>query len=263
MTEADLSQPAERIPNLAPRWHWMAWITRVGSLVIRSPEEAQACTAVLPLAWRTPASAYPPSVAALDPYAVTNDHLVSLLKDRRVLPPGNPTDPARKVFRSETGEITIDAPNNVLVLDTPRTAGGFAPVGRTIETERRAVRITVQGVDATVWVSALDSLPITESRHLLVTHLTDLQNTGIRYAEAARQTLLDWGSLPHLVRAGQAGVGLQVASPDRLKVWALATSGRRMAEVPARVKDGRLEFTADVAGDASGGARMLYEIAEK
>ena len=33
MTEADLAQPAARIPTLAPRWHWLAWVTRVGTQV--------------------------------------------------------------------------------------------------------------------------------------------------------------------------------------------------------------------------------------
>ena len=75
------------------------------------------------------------------------------------------------------------------------------------------VQISVQDTDATVWVSSLDDQPITQSRRLLVTHLTDLQNTEIRYAERARQTLLDWGELPHLVRAGKAEVRLQLRHP--------------------------------------------------
>ena len=71
----------------------------------------------------------------------------------------------------------------------------------------------VQDVPATIWVSALDEQPMVDSRRLLVTHLTDLQNTEIQYAERARQTLLDWGKLPHLVRAGRAEVRLQLADP--------------------------------------------------
>jgi len=43
------------------------------------------------------------------------------------------------------------------VLDTPRTAGGYAPAGQTIETIKGGVRIAMLGSDATVWVSALDT----------------------------------------------------------------------------------------------------------
>ena len=119
------------------------------------------------------------------------------------------------------------------------------------------------GCDATLWVSALDKNPIRRSNRLLVTHLTDLQNTEIQYAETARQTLLDWGRMPHLVRAGEAEVSLTLNSPRKFHVWALSPGGRRLAEVPARVEAGSLVFTASVAGDAAAGARMLYEIGKE
>jgi hypothetical protein len=174
--------------------------------------------------------------------------------------PGNPTNPARKLYQSETGEITIDAPGDLLVLDTPRTAGGCARAGQTLETSRGGVRVTLEGSDATVWVSALDGQPIRSSRRLLVTHLTDLQNSGIQYAEAARQTLLDWGQMPHLVRAGKAAIALRLQTPQAYRVWVLAPSGKRLAEAPAQVEGDTLRFTADVAGDPSAGARLLYEV---
>ena len=119
----------------------------------------------------------------------------------------------------------------------------------------------VQDTDATVWVSALDEHPIATSRRLLVTHLTDLQNTEIRYAERARQTLLDWGKLPHLVRAGKAEVRVQLGDPGAYRVWALSTSGQRLAEVPSRATAEGLTFTADVAGFGDSGAVLCYEIA--
>jgi hypothetical protein len=122
------------------------------------------------------------------------------------------------------------------------------------------VGVTVQDCGATVWASCLDGQPIVTSRRLLVTHLTDLQNTEVRYAERARQTLLDWGKLPHLVRAGKAEVRLELKDPGAFKVWALATSGRRLAEVAARIEGDTLAFTADVAGCKEHGAVMSYEV---
>jgi hypothetical protein len=82
-----------------------------------------------------------------------------LLRQRGILTADNPTDPSRNVYRSETGEITIEAPQDRMTLDTPRTAGGFAPAGETIRTVH-GVHIAVQDTDATVWVSALDEQPI-------------------------------------------------------------------------------------------------------
>jgi hypothetical protein len=151
-----------------------------------------------------------------------------------------------------------------MTLDTPKTAGGYAPVGSTVATADGRLSITMQDSDATVWVSSLDGKPITESKRMLLTHLTDLQNTEIKYAEGARQTLLDWGKLPHLVHAGKATVKLRNSTAAGLKVWALSTSGKRSSEVKTTQADGVLSFTADVSEDAqNNGARMMYEIAEK
>ncbi|HOX07634.1 MAG TPA: hypothetical protein PK280_14640 [Planctomycetota bacterium] len=264
MTPEDLARPPAKVPMVAPGWSWAAWVARVGTRVVKDPAAPLADELVLPLGWATPASAYAKAKTAADagdPYKLSGDRLAGLLRERGILRDGNPTDPAKNVFQSETGELTIDGPRDTMTLDTPRTAGGFAPAGAKIVT-RSGVEVAVQDVEATVWASALDDAPIATSRRLLVTHLTDLQNTRIRYAERARQTLLDWGELPHLVRAGKAEVRLKLKEPGKFKVWALATSGKRLVEVPARVDGEHLVFTADVACARDRSAVMCYEVAE-
>ena len=52
-------------------------------------------------------------------------------------------------------------------------------------------------------------------------------------------------------------------SPASCQVWALAPSGKRLAEVSARSDAAQLRFTADVGGDKASGARMVYEVAVK
>ncbi len=264
MTDDDLSRPTGRIPTLAPRWHWLAWVTRLGTQVLPSADKPLTHAAILPLGWQTRASAYTgTSVLALDPYSVDDAGLVSALQQQKILPAEAVLNPDQRSFRSETGEVTIDGPGDRLVLDTLRTAGGYAPAGQAVDTPKGGVKISVEGNDATVWVSSLDQKPIRQSRRLLVTHLTDLQNTGIQYAEPARQTLQDWGRLPYLVRAGKAAVSVRLQTPRKYRVWALATGGKRLAEVPARVEGDALCFTTDVAGNPATGARMMYEVAQK
>jgi hypothetical protein len=263
MTQDDFSRPPAQIPSLAPSWHWAAWLTRVGTRVVDDPARVLPEDLVFPLGWATPAEKFAGKnvVQVGDPYAIQRDKLVELLRQRGILAADNPTDPGRNVYRSETGEITIEAPQDRMTLDTPRTAGGFAPAGETISAVH-GVQIAVQDTDATVWVSALDEQPIATSRRLLVTHLTDLQNTEIRYAERARQTLLDWGKLPHLVRAGKAEVRVRLNDSTAYRVWALSTSGQRLAEVPATANAGELVFTANAAGFGSSGAILTYEIVQ-
>ncbi len=213
MTTRDLTEPPQRIPSLAPSWHWAAWVTRVGTSLVQDPATPLPQDVVLPLGWVTPASAYSPAkvVDAGDPYQISSDKLVELLRSQGILTQSNPTDPAKNVFQCETGEITIDAPQDVMTLDTPRTAGGFAPSGVTIRT-KHGVEVEVQDTDATVWVSALDDQPITQSSRLLVTHLTDLQNTGIRYAERCAADAVGVGPVAAL---GASRQGRDSSASDR------------------------------------------------
>lgn len=265
MTPADLEFPPSKIPALAPRWHWAAWLTRIGTQVVAVPQAALPFSAVLPLGWKTAPSDYPAAKPAsdLNPYASDNEKILALLEGVAILKNPGIADPSRNVFTSETGEITLDGPRDVMVLDTARTAGGFAPVSGAIRTRDGGLSITISGVDATVWVSSLDDQPLGRSGRLLVTHLTDLQNADIRYAEEERRTLLDWGRLPHLVRAGKAAIEIRLKGAGKFKVWALSTSGRRTAVVKSTARGDLLSFDADVAGDPSNGARMLYEIARR
>ena len=262
MTPGDLESPKGRVPLVAPRWNWAAWVTRVGTQVLDDPAASTSLSALLPLAWNTPVAAYAKAAAvALNPYDADDEKIVELLRERGIAGDSAAPDPAKLTFRSETGQMTLDGPNDIMILDTLRTAGGYAPAGRTIQTHDNTLSVTLEGSDATIWVSSLDGRPIRQSRRLLVTHLTDLQNTKIKYAEEARQTLLDWGEIPHLVRAGKATVRIALEGAGKYKVWALSTSGRRMGGLKTAGGGGFLQFQADVSGGLSGFVRMFYEIA--
>lgn len=264
MTEPDLKEPADRIPTLAPKWHWLAWVTRVGTRVVARPDSPVEESAIVPLGWRSPASAYPAhKILDIEPYTANDEQVISALEKKKLVRSDSLPRPRDGYFRSVTGEITIDGPNNRMVLDTPRTAGGFAPAGQSFSARTGGVSANISGADSTVWVSALDGKPIHTSNRLLVTHLTDLQNTGIQYKEEARQTLLAWGRLPYLVRAGSADMSVRMESPSLYQVWALSPGGTRIGKVPARVRDEYLEFRVDVGADPEAGARMLYEIARE
>ena len=156
------------------------------------------------------------------------------------------------------GALAMDQVRGSFTLVTARTCGGFAESG---EVRSGPLTFTVSGAPATVWVSALDQSPVATSGRLLLTHLTDVQNTGVRYAERARKTLLSIGKLPHLVRVGQADVALALKAPEAYAVYALATNGRRLERLATTVEGGTLRFTASVAG--AEGARMLYEIVKE
>lgn len=157
------------------------------------------------------------------------------------------------------GEIALDCRRGIFTVDTPRSAGGYAGAGQTLDAPGCGVKVDCLDTGATVFVMSLTREPVKKSPRLLVTHLTDLQNSGARFAEETRQTLQAWGDLPHLVRNGRAEVRIALDAPGRYKVWALSPGGRRLENLPAKADGKVLTFTAGVKG--AEGARMFYEIA--
>jgi len=244
-TPEALLESAKVSGDRAPSWDRLAWLTRVGWKIGGASDAAENDLPLVFSGGEGNTLAAGTEQTSLDAFAT-----------RHWLPAGNRTDLKKNRIQSETGEVTVDAPEGILTLNTARTAGGFAPAGKRIETH--AAGIEVLDTCATVWVSSLDGEPIARSKRLLVTHLTDLQNTGTRYADASRQLLLAWGQLPHLVRAGRATVTLRLQNAERAKVYSLAVNGKRTGELQAKVADGALCVPLSVSAD--GKARMLYEI---
>ena len=189
--------------------------------------------------------------------------------------------------RSDAGAAMLPAPSasadpvaGTFLIDTPRTAGGFAENGRLVAGPLRfalAVSGEAQNTPATVWVSSLDGEPIDTSSHLLLTHLTDVQNSGIEYADPDLTTLLNWGGLPHLMRNGTARIELRLnvrgaidgvadaanggGGGPAATVYRLSPSGRRLGTVPLNFDpaSGILHFTVRTDYDPSA-ATFLYEI---
>ena len=94
---------------------------------------------------------------------------------------------------------------------------------------------------------------------MLLVHLTDLQNSGARFADRERLILEEWGGLPYLVRVGTAGITLGTEQAKRLGVWALDTSGKRVAQLGAAASERALSFVVSTRGP--GGACLYYELA--
>ena len=249
-----LTENATTARKISPDWHALAMITQVGTQFIT--EQANRFPNELLLA--IPEDL--PDAANIDPYASgAGDKIIVEMRKRGWLSPENRSNLTTGVFQSETEELTIDSPADIMLIDTPRTAGGYAPAGKKITTH--AVTINIIDTPAAVWVSSLQGTAIADSSHLLITYLTDLQNSGTKYGENARQTLLQWGSLPHLLQNGRADISLRIKNPENAQVWGLAQNGARLAEITTTIVNGELLIPLDVYNAGKG--RMLYEVVIK
>lgn len=216
----------EGMPSVNPSWTKVAWETKVQTAMEKSPADST---------W---------SIASSNAYS------------------GVGSAEARGLVADEPfggGMISVDDGKGTFVINTPRTIGGFTE-GGTIAAG--VLNAEILDTPATLWISALDGRPCESSDRMLLTHLTDIQNTNMKYAEKARRTLLSWGELPHLVQRGRAKVGLKLDNPATITVYAISTSGERLDKVASQVNKGALEFIADT-GLRAGDATLLYELARE
>lgn len=256
--EDDLRNPANGAPKCqAGEWLWAAWHAKLGTRVIDG-DGSHAESAE---------SAPSPYESLVRPSKQVRADLASL----------GATEPGG-------GAVSIDPDTGTFLIDTPRTAGGFAECGAhaagplrwelcagtatEAKNPDKSVVLPAQSgkipVPATIWVSSLDGTPIASSSRLLLTHLTDVQNSGISYADEGLTILLDWGKLPHVMRNGRAGIELRregLDSKSQIHVYRLSPSGRRIAEVPVEtdLDNGTIRFEARTDWDATA-ATFLYEI---
>lgn len=152
--------------------------------------------------------------------------------------------------------VSFDQAKGILTVNSGRTLGFLAPVGTPVTAG--GLSGTISGHRGALWVSSLDGKEVPLSRRMLVTFITDVQNSNIRYSGPDRDVLEDWGSTPHLVRVGSVQVSLVLDKPSQVKVYRLDMSGRRGAEVPVTVNGGSISFNLSISD--SSGSTLYHEI---
>lgn len=155
----------------------------------------------------------------------------------------------------QNSSVSVDVKRGAFTVDSPLTQGAFLRSG---DVSLSGLSFGVKGCFATVWMTSLDSRPLNDSKHILVSHLTESLNSGATFADETRTVMTALGHVPHLMRRGSADCRLTVAAGD-YRLYALASNGSRLSELPCRLKDGKLCFTLDVCA-VPGTATCCYEI---
>ncbi len=253
MQAEDLAAGLLEVRPLSPPWSALAWAVRMGT-VLNPRATAAPADLLLPMGDSDNAKHVLKDAA---PYAAgTGERLVQEFRTRKWFGEANPTDLTRRVIQSETGELLREPDRETFSIDTPRTAGGYAPAGSSIRTE--AVTVTLAETGAAVWVSSLDDNPVSKSRLLLVTHITDQPNSGAVHVEQARRFPAARGDSPRLVHTGQAVVRIRRDRESKADVYALSTNGRPLEAVPCRFEDDTLVLPLSIQSRT--GTRLNYEI---
>ena len=168
---------------------------------------------------------------------------------RGLLPP----EIQKGIFRSLTGEIEVNRQEHRFSVVTPNSeAFSLQAQGRG---SGRFLTVQNRKVPGLFFASSLTAEPLQKSERILLLHLTQVRNTGMRFRDDTCTLLEEYGRLPLLLRRAEAVVTLN-ASAGRL--YACSNGGKRLYEVPLkRLPDGKVSFLAD---NASGKEPVLvYE----
>ena len=231
-TFALLAEPAKIRGELArgPRFDlkdslWFGWYAKIGSFVDDKPPASADWTGRFP--------------EIVDSGDATFRDLV----ERSSLTPGG-------------GQMILDREKGVFGVVTPQTCG-FSAEGGLVSAGPLSAEISL--APAAVWVSSLDGRPVTGSKRLLLSHVTDVQDHGITFADDTRKVLLKWGWIPHVMERGRASIALSLDDGEKPVVHALRPDGSRWGQIPCRFENNVLTFDADTAHKFAS-ATFMYEI---
>jgi hypothetical protein len=154
-------------------------------------------------------------------------------------------DPKKLRASSITGELTWDAQQGLVHIDTPRSQAivGFLSSQAHILAD---VRLASANRFGAVWVTAMTGrAPISSAARLLVTAVGPARSPGMEYEKTSQTSRL--GPSWHLKSPGEGAALLEPivgelrirsSHAGELKAWALDVTGKRRSSVPLTVESG-------------------------
>ena len=152
-----------------------------------------------------------------------------------------PPETLKGLYRSTTGEIELNRKEHRFSVVTPRSeAFSLQAQGRGTGNFMTVQNRTIPGV---FFAASMTAEPLKKSGRILLLHLTQVRNTGMRFRDDTCTLLENYGRLPLLLRRAEAEITLAVPSG---RLYACSNGGKRLHEVPLkRLPDGTLSFLAD------------------
>lgn len=265
--ESAFDGPKGAPPKMPYSFSWLGFQTRIGSL----PADADAGD-LADVADRFGIKAYvrraklPQDIEAgrpvypLEPLNPDGSRMSRGLETTLVADGILPIRSTPELIRSGTGQMELSRAQGTARLLTDRAECFVTPPATRLEGQ--CVSVANGDTFATTWVLAVDKRPLKDSRRLLILHLTDSLNTGMRYTNTDRREVEDFGTLPHLVRRGATTITFSSlpGSSDAWTAWAVDAAGHRLRRVSlASAPDGgSFDLVADTV--TAEGVTLAYEL---
>ncbi len=189
--------------------------------------------------------------------------IVAKLKELKVLPTPNKSNPTAGVLESDTGEVTLRTQTGgELFVRTPRLEGAVLKSDKKARLD--AMTIDQCSIPASITLASLDSRKtVREATRLLLVISTDARNTGMKFTDSSEDKLLSLGHLPVLCRTGQFKMTLtRATAPKKMVAYALKLNGERAEEIPIQIEDKTLSLAIDTHQLSKAGPTPFFEIVE-
>ena len=156
---------------------------------------------------------------------------------------------------SDTGEIELNPKMGTLRIVTPRSECFVAPANSQLS----GTILSVKNGDSfgTLSLHSLDNRPLSESARMILFHLSDSTNSGLRFRDSDMNIVEKMGGLPHLVKAAKAEITLKLPEAN-YELWALNLAGKRVFSIPLVKANGGRNFMASTITDS--GVCFIYEL---
>lgn len=147
---------------------------------------------------------------------------------------------------SDTGELTWDTQEEIFTVNTPFTQGATGWIGGdTLALSN--IKIGSRTSFATILLTSLDSLPIADSKVLLLSAVGRAENTGMIWNSDSTSVSTNWGAAPTLMQPIEASIGLTLTDADNVFVFSLSPTGEQREWIPA-VADSFGHFSFEISG---------------
>lgn len=180
------------------------------------------------------------------------------LREAGILPADNATDPAKGVFQSDTGEITMRVKEELVKVATANTeAVALKPA--TKNEKVGALTVKSVSVPAAVAASSVDGNPLAESGRIVFIFNTNNISTNFKVSRD-ETTFISKGTTPILMQVGKVSATLEkpslgffddVASlfgaGKKFSLYALKITGERLEKIPLEESDGMLKIEIDTS----------------
>lgn len=180
-------------------------------------------------------------------------HFLKAARERR-LPGYGAMQPAAQRFDSDTGELSLNYGDSLLIINTACSKGAIGNLAGRGAIDLNGIRIVGDAAFAALTVTSLDGAPIGASRRLLLTAVGRAENTAQGFwpptPEQRTRSYMSWmlpaeGRLPVIAEPVRGTV--EVTVPGTAVAYALDPTGKRREQLKATMQNGTVTVTPATA----------------